>query len=93
MADTIYMLSIIVITVILTLIVAHKALGRSQILPRIVRAGQVRDMAVQCDRIDTHEIACQSQCTYTAVRKSVGPYRFQPLPDNSHGTFHRYMEH
>ena len=93
MIEVVYSLCIVVFKLIFTLIVAYNALGRSTILRRVARAGQARDAAVQCDRVRTHEMACQSQCTYAAVRKSVGPYRFQPLSDNSDGSFQRYLEH
>ena len=47
---------------------------------------RTREASVQCDPIAVRNIACQSQCTYTAVRKVVAP-RFQPLPENSHGSW------
>ena len=45
-----------------------------------------REASVQCDPIAVRNIACQSQCTYTEVRKVVAP-RFLPLPENSHGSW------
>jgi len=68
-------LAIIALTVIVSLRTYH-SFGRP-----------TRNAAAQCDPIDCREIACQSQCTYTAVRKEVGNFRFQPLPENSHGSW------
>ena len=67
----------------------HSRAGEDGSPQRGARAEGVRTMeaAVQCDPIAVRDIACQSQCTYTAVRKEVGPFRFQPLPENSHGSW------
>ena len=45
-----------------------------------------REASVQCDPIAVRNIACQSQCTYTALRKVIAP-RFLPLPEYSHGSW------
>ena len=75
----------------LTLMVSwasYQSWGRSLSPRRRSRAGEgTKEAAVQSDPIEIREIACQSPCTYTAVRREVGPFRFKPLPDTSHGSW------
>ena len=89
-----------IIVILLTIIIIVTSKGKSHTLPqrqtradevfspqRQLRADEVatREVAMQTDPIAVRNVFCQSQCTYTAVRKEAGQFRFQPLATNSQG--------